>query len=97
MREWRTPLEVGNQKSEMKAQYEGKQDISPTMTTAFKAGPQPFNLAQHHVSGPSQNVIGSTQNKAISARPFFIRDKGVLNMNDIYASTTQRDHRSFKK
>lgn len=97
VREWRTPLEVGNQRSEMKAEYQGKQDISPTIHTNFKGGPQPFNLSQHHVKGPSQNVIASTQNRSMTAKPFYIRDKGVLNMNDIYASTTQRDHRSFTR
>nr|CAB3262789.1 uncharacterized protein LOC100183262 [Phallusia mammillata] len=95
VREWRTPLTMGYQSSEMKAKYTGKPGM--TLDTNFKAGPQPFVLSQHHKTGPSQKIIASTQNKAMSAKPFFVRDKGILNLNDVYLSSSQKAYRSFKR
>lgn len=86
---------MGEQSSEMKGSYRGRHGLPHS--TKFRAGPQPFNLSQHFCEGPSQQVIASTKNTAMTAKPFFVRDKGVLNLNDIYMSTTQKDHRSFKK
>ena len=42
-------------------------------------------------------MVPSTENEALKGRPFFVRDKGVLPLNDIYLSTTQKDHRSFSR
>lgn len=39
---------------------------------------------------------GTTQNPKLQAQPFYVRDKGVLNLLDPYLSTTHKDHRSFK-
>jgi len=86
---------MGHQESEMKACYKGERGLS--LDTNFKAGPQPFVLSQHHAAGPSQKVVASTQNKAMSGRPFYVRDKGLLKLNDIYLSSSQKAYRSFKK
>ena len=95
LREWTEPLTMGNQKSEMRDKYAGKPGLP--YETCFRAGPQPFNLSEHHVSGPSQKMVASTRNDAMSGLPFFIRDKSVLKRNDIYMSTSQKDFRSYKK
>ena len=86
---------MGNQCSEMKAQYNGKPGVS--LDTEFRAGPQPFNLAQHHIGGPSQQVVASTKNKAMSGKPFFVRDKSILKLNDVYLTTSQKSYRSYKQ
>jgi len=91
----RTPLSMGYQSSEMRAKYLGRP--CQTRSANFRAGPQPFILSQHHKKGPSHKVIASTQNKAMSGRPFFVRDKGTLNLNDVYLSTAQKAYRSFKR
>ncbi|XP_053546763.1 uncharacterized protein LOC128638674 [Bombina bombina] len=93
LRAWRSPLEPGSQKSEMKAEFQGQQ-LQPTLST-FHSGPQPFLLENHHINGPSQSIVATTENKTLSGEPFYIRDKGVLSLNDIYATTTARDFRAF--
>ncbi|XP_040271521.1 uncharacterized protein LOC120986902 isoform X2 [Bufo bufo] len=93
LRAWRTPLDPGNQSSEMKAEFKGR-PAQPT-TTNFHAGPQPFSLENHINRGPSQAIVATTENRTLSGEPFYIRDKGVLSLNDIYASTTARDFRAF--
>nr|XP_033815947.1 uncharacterized protein LOC117367485 isoform X1 [Geotrypetes seraphini] len=95
VRAWRPPLCPGNQCSEMKAQFIG-QPALPALP-AFHAGPQPFILENHHNKGPSQDMVPSTENKALNGSLYYICDQGVLNRNDIYASTTARDFRAFTK
>ena len=79
----------------MRANYTARTGLP--QDTHFRAGPQPFNLSGHHKSGPSQKVIASTRNDAMSGLPYFIRDKSVLKRNNIYMSTSQKDFRSYKK
>ncbi|MEE6517369.1 hypothetical protein FKM82_027532 [Ascaphus truei] len=93
LRAWRSPLEPGTHSSEMKAEFLGR-PVQPTLST-FHSGPQPFPLENHHSKGPSQLLVATTENKSLSGEPFYIRDKGVLSLNDIYASTTARDFRAF--
>ncbi|XP_044134079.1 uncharacterized protein LOC122926684 isoform X1 [Bufo gargarizans] len=93
LRAWRTPLDPGNQSSEMKAEFKGR-PAQPT-TTNFHAGLQPFSLENHINRGPSQAIVATTENRTLAGEPFYIRDKGVLSLNDIYASTTARDFRAF--
>ncbi|XP_063798520.1 stabilizer of axonemal microtubules 3 [Pseudophryne corroboree] len=93
LREWRTPLDPVNQSSEMKSQFLGAPAQATTST--FHAGPQPFTLENHLNKGPSQSLVATTENKIVSGEPFYIRDNGVLSLNDIYASTTARDFRAF--
>ncbi|XP_069461947.1 stabilizer of axonemal microtubules 3 [Ambystoma mexicanum] len=95
LRAWRTPLSMGYQDSEMKAQFTG-QPCLPTNTN-FHAGPQPFSLADHHGTGPSQALVATTENKAVAGIPYYIRDQGVLNQTDIYATTTKRDFRTYTR
>ncbi|XP_069056960.1 stabilizer of axonemal microtubules 3 [Pleurodeles waltl] len=95
LRAWRTPLHTGHQDSEMKAQFTGKTCL-PTYTN-FHAGPQPFTLEGHHAKGPSQALVATTENKAVAGIPYYIRDQGVLNQTDIYATTTKRDFRTYTK
>ncbi|XP_075045783.1 stabilizer of axonemal microtubules 3 [Mixophyes fleayi] len=93
LRAWRTPLDPRNQCSEMKAEFLGR-PAQPTLS-AFHSGPQPFTLENHLNKGPSQSLVATTENKVLSGEPFYVRDKGVLSLNDIYASTTARDFRAF--
>ncbi|XP_069765245.1 stabilizer of axonemal microtubules 3-like isoform X2 [Narcine bancroftii] len=94
-RDWKTPLNMANQTSEMKDKYTGR--LPPSMDTAFKAGPQPFPLANHLNNGPSKNIVASTEYTALAGREYYLRDKDTLPLNDIYLSTTSKDFRSFKK
>ena len=43
---------MGNQCSEMKSQYTGRPGVN--LDTAYNAGIQPFNLADHHREGNSK-------------------------------------------
>ena len=43
-----------------------------------------------------QQLVPSTQNDKLRGRPFHVKDKGVLNLNDMYLTTTNKDHRAFK-
>ncbi|XP_053308157.1 uncharacterized protein LOC128470312 [Spea bombifrons] len=92
-RQLKSPRNIQNRQSEMKAAYRGESGL-PSLSE-FHAGPQPFSLEDHHNSGPSQSIVASTENRALSGKPYYIRDKGVLALNDIYASTTTRDFRAF--
>ncbi|XP_072281934.1 stabilizer of axonemal microtubules 3 isoform X3 [Pyxicephalus adspersus] len=42
-----------------------------------------------------KSIVATTENKGLSRDPYYIRDGGVLSLNDIYASTTMRDFRTF--
>ncbi|CAK8676986.1 unnamed protein product [Clavelina lepadiformis] len=95
VKESRNPLTMGVQSSEMKAKYTLNEGCQ--FKDKIKAGLQPFVLSQHHKKGPSQKVLASTQNEAFPSKSFFIRDKGCLNLNDIYQSSSQRAYRSYKK
>ncbi|CAI9532616.1 unnamed protein product, partial [Staurois parvus] len=81
-RTWRTPEKSC---SEMKAQFQGH-SAQPTYST-FHSGPQPFPLENHLNKGPSQSIVATTENKGLSGESYYIRDGGVLSLNDIYAST----------
>ncbi|XP_067875794.1 stabilizer of axonemal microtubules 3 [Heterodontus francisci] len=94
-RDWSTPLNMVNQTSEMKDKYTGR--LPQSMDTAFKAGPQPFILANHLTNGPSKNIVASTENPVLAGQEYYVRDKDVLRLNDIYLSTTNKDFRAFKK
>ena len=41
-------------------------------------------------------MVPSTQNKKLQGKPYFVKDKGVLHLNDPYLTTTNRIHRRFK-
>ncbi|KAG8433974.1 hypothetical protein GDO86_012364 [Hymenochirus boettgeri] len=92
-RAWRSPLDPSHQSSEMKSEFLGRP--APLALANFHAGPQPFTLSNHHTKGPSQSIVATTENKALSGETFYIRDNGTLRLNDIYASTTARDFRAF--
>lgn len=91
---YRRPLTMCNQKSETKDEFSGRPGIKDTYE--FDPRPKPFTLNDHHNDGPTKYGVASTQNQKLRGRPFFVRDKGILNELDPYLSTTQRDHRSFK-
>ena len=44
----------------------------------------------------SQQIIPTTENPKLKGKPFYVRDKGVLNELDPYLTTTAKTHRSFK-
>ncbi|XP_051899177.1 uncharacterized protein LOC127585615 [Pristis pectinata] len=94
-RDWKTALNMANQTSEMKDKFTGR--LPQSMDTAFRAGPQPFPLDNHLNNGPSKNIVASTENAALAGKEYYVRDKDVLRLNDIYLSTTNKDFRAFKK
>ncbi|XP_013920690.1 PREDICTED: uncharacterized protein LOC106547933 isoform X1 [Thamnophis sirtalis] len=93
LREWRFPLTMGNQKSEIQANFRGWPNLPHDPT--FHAGPQPFKLAAHHTDGASKAVVATTQNNNLAGRPFYICDKTVFQLNEPYLSTTAQDFRIF--
>ncbi|CAB4038975.1 Hypothetical predicted protein, partial [Paramuricea clavata] len=93
---WRRPLTMGNQSSEMKDKYKGEPEV--TLETRFNERFQPPKLHDHHVNGPSKDLVRSTQNVEASGRVYYPKDRGVLSYHgDMYLTTTQRDHRRFNK
>ncbi|KAM9299408.1 stabilizer of axonemal microtubules 3 [Gastrophryne carolinensis] len=90
LRSWRTQEKP---QSEMKSEFQGRPARSTYST--FHSGPQPFLLENHLNQGPSQSIVATTENKDMSGAPYYIRDNGVLNLNDMYASTTMRDFHAF--
>ncbi|XP_025023412.1 uncharacterized protein LOC112540823 [Python bivittatus] len=93
LRAWRFPLTMGNQKSEIQANFRGWPNLPQEPT--FHAGPQPFGLAAHHADGASKSVVATTRNNDLTGRPFYICDKAVLRLNEPYLSTTAQDFRAF--
>uniref|UniRef100_A0A0B6ZBH8 Uncharacterized protein n=1 Tax=Arion vulgaris TaxID=1028688 RepID=A0A0B6ZBH8_9EUPU len=93
---WRRPLTMGNQLSEMKDQYQAK---PPAVKEKYNFeevySPLNFKLQDHHNEGPSKVGVASTQNHRLQGKPFYVKDKGILNILDPYLSVTQRDHRFF--
>ncbi|KAM8940461.1 stabilizer of axonemal microtubules 3-like [Pelodytes ibericus] len=90
---WGSRLKPRNQTSQMKDDYLGL-PAKPTLST-FHSGPQPFTLENHLNKGPSQSIVASTENKALSGKPFYIKDKGTISLTDIYTTTTARAFRPF--
>ena len=43
-----------------------------------------------------QKVVPTTKNEKMGGRPFYVRDKGVYDLNDTYLTTTAKYHRRFK-
>ena len=41
-------------------------------------------------------MVPTTENKKLKGKPFYVRDKGVLDLMDPYLTTTNQYHRSFK-
>ncbi|KAK7481500.1 hypothetical protein BaRGS_00027262 [Batillaria attramentaria] len=93
---WRKPLTMGNQQSEMKAEYNGLPGIREKYHFEDTFTPEKFLLNDHHHEGPSKYGEGSSQNPKLQAKPFYVRDRGILTHLDPYLSTTHKDHRSFK-
>lgn len=92
----RQPLTMGNQASEMKSQYTGREGIS--LDTEFSNDVQPKNFRHHHVEGPVKQLVPSTCNKELAGDTYHVQDRGVLSYHgDMYLTTTQKDHRAFKK
>ncbi|XP_078588069.1 stabilizer of axonemal microtubules 3-like [Branchiostoma floridae x Branchiostoma japonicum] len=91
----RPALTMGNQKTEVQDNFNAKRGLS--LDSAFNAGPQNPTLRDHHVDGPTKAVIASTKNDALSGQPFYARDQGVLRLNDMYITTTHKDHRPFSR
>nr|KAG5695434.1 hypothetical protein BaRGS_033559 [Batillaria attramentaria] len=87
---------MGNQQSEMKAEYNGLPGIREKYHFEDTFTPEKFLLNDHHHEGPSKYGEGSSQNPKLQAKPFYVRDRGILTHLDPYLSTTHKDHRSFK-
>ncbi|KAK6973335.1 hypothetical protein BgiMline_024537 [Biomphalaria glabrata] len=93
---WRRPLTMGNQLSEMKDKYQAQPpEVKDKYAFQEVYHPQNFLLQDHHKEGPSKVGVASTQNPKLQGKPFYVKDKGLLNILDPYLSTTQRDHRMF--
>uniref|UniRef100_H3BET3 Stabilizer of axonemal microtubules 3 n=2 Tax=Latimeria chalumnae TaxID=7897 RepID=H3BET3_LATCH len=94
-RQWRRPLTMGHQKSESHDKFDGRHHVFTG--TNFRSGPQPFVLANHHINGPSKLLVPSTENTKLAGKLYYVRDRDVLNLNNIYLSTTNKDFRAFRK
>ncbi|KAK2163037.1 hypothetical protein LSH36_87g06000 [Paralvinella palmiformis] len=92
---WRKPLTMGNQCSETHEQFRNQ---VPFVQEAkeFVPNPQGFVLDNHHTEGPSKKVVPTTENPKLKGKPYYVRDKGVLDLVDPYLTTTNMYHRSFK-
>ncbi|KAI0207377.1 hypothetical protein LSAT2_007971 [Lamellibrachia satsuma] len=91
---WKKPLTMGNQISEAHDRFCNEPPL-PT-PKEFVPNPQGFNLSSHHTEGPSKKVVPTTKNEKMGGRPFYVRDKGVYDLNDTYLTTTAKYHRRFK-
>ncbi|XP_043851525.1 uncharacterized protein LOC122749292 isoform X1 [Dromiciops gliroides] len=95
LRPCRYPLTMAYQKSETQDKYQGWPNLGPE--TIRRSGPQPWELADHHAQGPSQAMIPSSKNSALSGQPFFIPEQGVLHRHQPYLTTSARDFRHFTR
>jgi len=90
----RTPLTMGFQSSEMKAQFQGKPGCPSC--THFSSNVQPPLFKHHNCNGPLKSLVASSENPELSGQKYNIQDRGVLNYHgDMYLTTTQKDHRSY--
>eukprot|EP00794_Sanderia_malayensis_P018208 gene18208-20026_t len=93
---WRKPLTMGNQSSEMKAQFTGKTGVS--LSRHFSNDLQPSVYRHHNDEGPLKNLVPSTQNPELAGQKYFVSDRGILSYHsDMYLTTTQKNHRAFGK
>lgn len=46
---------------------------------------------------PPQALIPWTRNPELAGRPFTVSDKGVLDRNQLYLTTSARDFRAYSK
>merc|ERR1712038_7321 len=90
----RRPLTMGNQTSETHDEFRAQPGI--TTQGDFAPNPQGFLLHNHHTDGPSKQIYPTTKNEKLKGRPFFVRDKGVHNLNDMYLTTNNKEHRAYK-
>jgi len=91
----RVPLTMGYQTSETKAEFTAKN--SAIASIPERSDYQPFNLRQHHISGPSSKVITSNKNPAVAGDPYYVPEKGTFKLNDIYLTTNNKEHRRFTR
>ncbi|XP_027715043.1 uncharacterized protein LOC114041042 [Vombatus ursinus] len=95
LRPCRHPLTMAYQKSEMRDKYQGWRNLGSETTT--RAVPQPWELADHHAQGPSQALIPSSENPALSGLSFYIPEQGVLDRHQPYLTTTAQDFRYYTR
>lgn len=91
---YRKPLTMGNQCTETHEQFRAQPGLSEPKE--FVPNPQGFILSSHHSDGPSKQIAPTTTNEKLRGRPFYVRDKGVFDLNDPYLTTTNQHHRAFK-
>jgi len=92
----RKPLTMGNQSSEMKAQFSGRKGVS--LETQFNSDIQPLNFRHHHTGGQLKQLVPSTHNPKLAGDKYYVQDRGVLSYHDdMYLTTTQKDHRAFRR
>jgi len=93
----RRALTMGNEQSEMKAQYTGRPE-KPMRMTKHKSDVQPKNYRHHNNEGPLKELVPSTQNKEVAGDEYTVCDRGVLSYHgDMYLTSTQKVHRAFNK
>jgi len=93
----RRALTMGNEASEMKAQYTGR-PVLPMHRTEHAADVQPKNFRHHHTGGPVKQLVPSTQNQAVAGEEYHVGERGVLSYHDDpYLTITQKDHRAFTR
>jgi hypothetical protein len=90
---WRRPLTMGYQTSETHEQFRLQPGISEP--TELTPNPRGYLLHGHLTEGPSQKVLPTTKNEKLRGRPFYPRDKAVMDLNDPYLTTNNKVHRRF--
>lgn len=91
----RAPLTMGYQESEYAGKYQGKNNNNLLVRNEFAR--QPYTMSQHFSGGPSQQVIGSTQNPAMRGEDYLVRDQGTFKLNDAYLTTNYKTHRAWNR
>ncbi|ELU15411.1 hypothetical protein CAPTEDRAFT_224565 [Capitella teleta] len=93
---WKKPLTMGNQTSETHDRFRAEPDVLAERPRDFAVNPQGFVLSNHHTNGPSKKVLPTTENDKMKGREFYVKNKGILDLNDPYLTSTASAHRRFK-
>jgi len=91
---WRRPLTMGFQTTETHEQFRAQPGLSEPIDFNPKL-PQGYLLNDHLTEGPSKQVNPNTTNEKLRGRPYFPRDKAVMDLMDPYLTTNNKVHRRF--
>ncbi|KAJ8023822.1 hypothetical protein HOLleu_36368 [Holothuria leucospilota] len=92
-RPWRKPLTMGNQETEVQAQYKGAQtQPGVDFNNKLAGNPQPTSLQTHH-----QNMPAPVRENTPKYKPTLVRDDGVMQLLDPYVPTSHHIHKRFSR